>query len=113
VHRVMHWNWGVMDLSQGCDNGLRGGFARNPGGGPESRLWAAVVERAHGRANSSTRRITDKEPVVHRVVHRDGGWNLCGAPVSPLRISHSNFNGVTLVKCLLFLQRLRLEPGAG
>jgi hypothetical protein len=29
---------------------------KNPGGGPESRLWAAVVERAHGCANGSTRR---------------------------------------------------------
>jgi hypothetical protein len=29
---------------------------RDPGGGPESRLWAAVVERAHGCANSETRR---------------------------------------------------------
>jgi hypothetical protein len=26
----------------------------NPEGGPESRLWAAVVERAHGCANGST-----------------------------------------------------------
>jgi hypothetical protein len=32
-------------LLQGCSNGSNGGFARDPEGGPESRLWAAVVER--------------------------------------------------------------------
>ena len=37
---------------------IEGRIARNPEGDPESRLWVAVVERAHGCANSSTRRRT-------------------------------------------------------
>jgi hypothetical protein len=36
------------------------GLARNPGGGPESRLWAAVVERGQGCPNGSTRRRTPR-----------------------------------------------------
>jgi hypothetical protein len=39
-------------------NGVERSLRESPGGGPESRLWAAVVERAHGRANSETRRRT-------------------------------------------------------
>jgi hypothetical protein len=33
------------ELPQGCGNGPDGALAESPGGGPESRLWAAVVER--------------------------------------------------------------------
>jgi hypothetical protein len=35
----------VCKLLQGYSNGSKGGRDRDPGGGPESRLWAAVVER--------------------------------------------------------------------
>ena len=38
-------NIALSSLRQGCRNGSMGGRARDPEGGPESRLWAAVVER--------------------------------------------------------------------
>jgi hypothetical protein len=43
-----------LQLATGRRNGLKGGLARNPGGGPESRLWATVVERALGCANGES-----------------------------------------------------------
>jgi len=33
------------ELRHGCRNGSMGGLDRDQEGGPESRLWAAVVER--------------------------------------------------------------------
>ena len=44
------------NLLQGSSNGTMGVLDRGPRGGPESRLWAAVVERAHECANGETRR---------------------------------------------------------
>jgi hypothetical protein len=38
-----------------CDTGRNG---RSPGGGAESRLWAAIVEREAGSPNGSTKRRT-------------------------------------------------------
>jgi hypothetical protein len=42
--------------------------------------------RCGGQKCSTSVQLTDrkrgfvyKEPVVHRLVHRDGGWKLCGA----------------------------------
>jgi hypothetical protein len=42
-------------FATGCRNGSKVVLEGDPGGGPESRLWATVVGRAHEGANSWTR----------------------------------------------------------
>jgi hypothetical protein len=48
-------------------------FVRDPEGDPKSRLWVAVVERAHGCANGETRRRTVVKSAVPQCNQPNGG----------------------------------------
>jgi hypothetical protein len=47
------------NLPHGCGNGSKGRFVRDPEGGPEARLRAAVVQRGQGEPHAGERHYTD------------------------------------------------------
>jgi hypothetical protein len=70
-------------IATGSRNGSKGGLDRDPGGGPESRLWAAVVERVQGSTNSSTRRRISLRLSWWR--SWGGRWGCCGEKCRRIR----------------------------